>query len=70
MAGPALRFDPRWQEGGAATDARLLQPLTGRFRDARLEAEFRLHVWPEWSSRLRVVSLLATVLVLAFGYTD
>ena len=68
MTGPA----PPTAAAGlpAGDDAGAISAVTGRFTDATTESAFRLHVWPEWTSRLRVVAVLASGLVLGFGYTD
>ena len=54
----------------AAEATAAISPWTGRFVDERLEAEFRAQMWPEWSTRLRVVSLLGALVVVSFGYSD
>jgi len=42
----------------------------GRFADPALEEEFRRTTWDECAQRLRVVAILASCLVLGFGYID
>lgn len=42
----------------------------GRFTDPAQEAEFRLHSWPEWSLRLRIIALAGAAGMGAFAWTD
>jgi signal transduction histidine kinase len=69
MTGPAPEPGEQPLFGAPAAASRV-SPVTGRFANPRLEAAFRRHAWPEWSSRVRIVCLLAAGLILTFGYTD
>ena len=47
-----------------------ISPLWGAFSDPALEAEFRESSRDEWARRVAAVSIIASVLLLGFGYVD